>query len=155
MNQGDKPKFAEMMATACAVYDKPPMEKEALRAYWLMLESYPIDKVLYACNVHMKGSRFFPKPAELIAEINRANQRPMPNTYILPRMNSHRRAVANRLMMSLVLTAGGVPPYTLKNMVALKNVIADEWPEGHLKESDLEDLENQLQALVNDQDKAA
>ena len=155
MNQSDKPKFAEMMATACAVYDKPPMEKEALRAYWLMLEGYSIDKVLHACNEHMKGSRFFPKPAELISEINRANQRPMPNTYILPRMNNHRRAVANRLMMGIVRTAGGVSPFTLKNMVALKNAIADEWPEKHLQKSHLDDLANQLEALADDQDKAA
>jgi len=69
MQQTDKQPFMELMLAGCAVYDRKPMEKPALQMYWKLLERFSLDEVQAAMHRHMEASAWFPKPAELIAQI--------------------------------------------------------------------------------------
>ncbi len=87
-------------------------------------------------------------------EILASAPKPSPCTYLPPPQLPKHRGKANRVMLKVLLTAGGTTPYTLQTMIDLKNAVASDWPDT-LESSHVEDLANQLQALVNDQDKAA
>ena len=66
MERADKKAFAEMLAGACAVYDRRPLETAAIRIYWQCLRAYSMDDLQAAMARHIQTSKFFPKPAELI-----------------------------------------------------------------------------------------
>ena len=77
-----------------------------------------------------------------------------PNTYLSPPKLPQHRSKTNRVMLNILLEAGGVKPYTLRTMKDLKNAVASDWPDT-LESSHIYDLAKQLEALADDQDKAA
>lgn len=70
MNDSDKRLFMEILLAACAVYDKPPMEKAALQLYWKTLSRFSVGQIESAVSLHIERSKFFPKPADLIEIID-------------------------------------------------------------------------------------
>lgn len=70
-----KRRFAEAMQECAAVY-RVELDAGLLNAYWRLLEDYPIEQVEMAFDVHMRHperGRFFPKPADLIAAMQEAD----------------------------------------------------------------------------------
>jgi len=70
-----KRRFAEAIQECAAVY-RVELDASLLNAYWRLLEDYPIEQVEMAFDVHMRHperGRFFPKPADLIAAMQEAD----------------------------------------------------------------------------------
>jgi len=70
-----KHRFAEAMQECAAVY-RIELDAGMLGAYWRLLDGYPIDQVEMAFETHMRHperGRFFPKPADLIAAMQDAD----------------------------------------------------------------------------------
>lgn len=68
MTQDDKTKFLRAIGTAAAVFGKETTET-MLSAYWAVLSEFDISAVEAAFFRHMKASKFFPTPAEIITLI--------------------------------------------------------------------------------------
>lgn len=86
---------------------------------------------------------------KLLSGPNKLPERP--NTYLPAPKMDRRRIIANRVMMKVMVSSGGVSKVTLRNMVGLKNALADEWGEDVTQEN-VRDLCRQLMALVKDDD---
>ena len=69
MREDESGKFMEIMLAACAVYDRKPLEKAALRMYWERLRRFSLADVTAAMDTHMDRCEWFPKPSQLIERI--------------------------------------------------------------------------------------
>jgi hypothetical protein len=73
MNSSDKKDFAQTMQLAAIAYDRE-LDQPVLRAYFEFLEDYSIEQIKVAVKAHCVGtgveSKFFPKVADITAQIN-------------------------------------------------------------------------------------
>ena len=60
----DRPRFAELVAGLCVVFDREPSEP-LIEIYWRALADLEMDRLDVACAALIQTSRFFPKPAEI------------------------------------------------------------------------------------------
>lgn len=77
--------------------------------------------------------------------------RPVANTYLPAPQIPRARVVGNRVLMSVLMNTKGVDKFTLTNLVALKNALADEFlaaNDDQPTEAYVRDMNKQLQALV-------
>lgn len=68
MTKENLPEFLKIITTLSAVYDKNVSE-ELYDIYFESLKDFDIDEVKNAAGICVKTSKFFPKPAEIIALI--------------------------------------------------------------------------------------
>ena len=61
---GDAVKFAKIMATLCAAYDKT-LTDELQRTYELALADSPVDEIGRRALRHIQTEKWFPRPSEL------------------------------------------------------------------------------------------
>jgi hypothetical protein len=81
-------------------------------------------------------------------------QRPRPSTYLPAPTGAHKyHGFLKHNMLRILIDAGGVDRHTLKNMVALKNALAEENPNGFETNEQLNDFRNQLRDLAQNCDK--
>ena len=64
MTELDRAPFAELMIGVGEVYGEPVSDAR-MELYYRALEDLSLDEIRAAANAHVRGSRFFPKPAEL------------------------------------------------------------------------------------------
>lgn len=72
MNTNDKRPFADLLSDLAEVYDKPPLTKTKLQAYWSVLERYPLQAIEAARDLHLADpdrGRFMPMPADLAGKV--------------------------------------------------------------------------------------
>ena len=62
----DKPKFLEII-NGCASAYRQAIEKQTISIFWRLLERYEIADIERAFLSHIRQSKFFPTPAEIIA----------------------------------------------------------------------------------------
>ncbi|MGR9087308.1 MAG: hypothetical protein ACU841_09575 [Gammaproteobacteria bacterium] len=74
MTETERPKFAKLMAQCAAVY-RQEVDVPLLEIFWQLLQTYPLSAVEQAFRHHMRISRFFPTPAELISGLDDNNAR--------------------------------------------------------------------------------
>lgn len=65
MTPNDKVRFTQAMAANALVFGRE-LADETIAIYWAVLREYNIDDISRAFLAHLKKSRFFPTPAELI-----------------------------------------------------------------------------------------
>ena len=75
------------------------------------------------------------------------------NTYLPPPETDPKKRTANLVLLKCLVAAGGVDKFTLTNLVALKNALAEEWTE--VTQAAIDDMKRQLWALVQSGRKAA
>lgn len=68
MNPNDKPRFSNAMMANALVFGRE-LSDETIAIYWAVLRDQDIDDISRAFLQHLKTSRFFPTPAELLALI--------------------------------------------------------------------------------------
>ena len=64
MTQQDRPRFAELLVGIGETYGEPVSDAR-MEIYWRALEDLPFESVQRAAGVHVRTSKFFPKPVEL------------------------------------------------------------------------------------------
>lgn len=72
MTNDDKPRFLRAFAANAAVFNKPVTD-DVVGIYWAILADYDVNDVEAAFVKHLKVSKFFPTPAELVALIPSAH----------------------------------------------------------------------------------
>ena len=77
-----------------------------------------------------------------------------PNTYLSPPQLPKHRSKANRVMLKVLLESGVTISYPLLPLPALKNAVASDWSD-QLEQSHIYDLKEQLEGLIQNQDKVA
>lgn len=65
----DKKKFLEIITSCSSVY-RQEVDTSAIRIFWQLLEPYAIADVEKAFVSHLRISKFFPTPAEIIAYLD-------------------------------------------------------------------------------------
>lgn len=68
MDNKDLPEFSKVMAVLSTTYEKTTSE-ELLSIYYDVLKQFPLDDIKSAVGNHIQTSKFFPRPAEIIALI--------------------------------------------------------------------------------------
>jgi hypothetical protein len=63
-----KREFMGLMAVLSETYNNPDFLKKThlIKMYWSLLKNYKIERIKFAVCQHIKKSKFFPKPSELI-----------------------------------------------------------------------------------------
>lgn len=72
MNTQDKRPFADLLSDLAEVYDKPPLTKVKLKAYWSVLDKFPMQAIEAAKDLHLADpdrGRFMPMPADLAGKV--------------------------------------------------------------------------------------
>lgn len=124
-------------------------DADAAEVWLRKLGGYSRDEMTKAARLAVEKHRDYPPTlGQFEILITGVPMAPRPNTYLPAPQMSKARIVANNTMKHVLLKSGGVPPITLKNMVGLKNALADEWVEPITHEN-VTDLIGQLQALVD------
>lgn len=72
MNKSDIEEFTETILPVYELYDKD-LSDGAIRIIFALLEPYPILDIKKAMADHMREGKFAPKPADIIAQIEKAN----------------------------------------------------------------------------------
>ncbi len=72
MNKSDIEEFTETILPVYELYDKD-LSDGAIRIMFALLEPYPILDIKKAMADHMREGKFAPKPADIIAQIEKAN----------------------------------------------------------------------------------
>jgi len=65
----DRKEFAKMMTVAATLYERD-LDEMLIEVYFRALKEFSIDEVRNAFNRHIRASKWFPKPVELIQRIN-------------------------------------------------------------------------------------
>jgi hypothetical protein len=68
MNKQDKPKFLEALTATAAMYSRQ-LDLPQIAMWWGLFEEHDVDAVIDAFNRHLRSSKFFPTPAEIMALI--------------------------------------------------------------------------------------
>ena len=68
MNNIDVPEFAKIMAAMGVTYDKE-ISEELTNIYYEVLKEFSLTDIKRAMSIHLKESKFFPKPSEIIERI--------------------------------------------------------------------------------------
>lgn len=74
MNQSDKRQFANLLNDLAEIYDKPEMSAVKLKAYWLVLEKYPLSAVEKGIELHLadqENGKRMARPADLVTQIRK------------------------------------------------------------------------------------
>lgn len=65
MDKSNMADFAKIFSNMAIVYEKA-LDKDSVRLYFDILKDYKIEDVKKASDQHLKISKYFPKPSELV-----------------------------------------------------------------------------------------
>lgn len=70
MVDNEKNQFKALLDHVMDIYEKPRLDKAVLITWWNVLVNYDFKLVTDAFNHHLRNSKFSPKPADIIENIN-------------------------------------------------------------------------------------
>ena len=68
MKQADFEPFRKALATTAEVYERT-LSTEVIMTYWRFLKMHALADIINALGSHMQGSRFMPKPADILQRL--------------------------------------------------------------------------------------
>jgi len=143
----DRTNFLDLMATAQLAYGNK-LGKETVEVYWKNLQFVEYQAAANLLEKHIQSERFFPRISDLRPM---ADHRPqLGPRYINPPETSEYVKQANKVLLGLILSAGGVLPSTLKVLTECKNAAvedAEAVPPGHAEFA--AELSSLLRGLLN------
>ena len=146
----NKQQFATLMAAAQAAYDKEKLDEKTVEIYWNNLGGFEYAEIELKLKDHIKTHEFFPR----ISDLRPADHRPrLGPRYLDPPRLSKAMALANKVMLRLLVSRGPVTEKKLDELVFVKNAEANDIDDRQL----VEDIDyrtkfvRQLQAELEDQ----
>lgn len=76
MNPSDAATFEQLLLDLAEVYGKAAPSQRVVRLWWEILLDYPWGAVEAALEAHVRDCAFFPRPADIIAQLNSGDGRP-------------------------------------------------------------------------------
>lgn len=126
----------------------------AVKVWRNALSTYPMERIHWAANEALKSYVDHPPTLPQFLALLRPKT-PPPNTYLPAPQVSRVHAVANKALASVLTAMGAVDRATLKNLIELKNALADEFPGEYPTKEFVADLHRQLEALAAPHDQEA
>lgn len=114
------------MAAARAAYQKDRLDDETVEIYWRNLGGFDYDDVEARLQDHIKREEFFPRISDLRPPDRRGRLGPR---YLEPPRVPEGVALANKVLLGVVLQSGGVSEEKLEQLVFVKNAEAADYDE--------------------------
>ena len=145
ITQDDIDRLFEVLKGAYANLWRP---NDGDKDVWLRkLGGFTRKDILVAANIAIDRYKKYPPTLGQFTEIVSGPPK-RANTYNAPNRLTNKKRIANLTMLNVIRGNGPVPPFTLNNMVKLKNALSDEWSDDITREN-VKDLHSQLIGLVN------
>jgi len=143
-------RFANLMEKAQVAYQVKKLDRATFELYHNALDKYSIEAIEARLDRHIETSEFFPKVSDLVPMGQHGTH--LADQYVAPPKMSRGARLANQVLLNLVLTAGGVTPEKLRELVFVKNAEAHDFDEQREKDPDYrQQFVRQVEAQLRDQ----